>query len=452
MWLNLALVCRRWRAVMFASCFRLDMTITLGPQKPGHIKKILSSPLPIFIEYKCFWADITGSALWRMRAALRYRDRVREIIIGRCSHSLHAPLEESITSFGKFIRAANYRFPALERLVLNCPYGHEPDIPTTFLRGPNKLDLPLRRLELYGFPSIVSMSGLLLSAAALTDFTLCGPFTTDFKSDSLEGLSLLACLQGMQCLHSLNLRIPHCSQSQHETSKNIVPLSQLTRFHYSGPTILLNNLISGLSAPSLKDAHFVLRIRSPLLYLSRLIDDVSEEFRSVGVTLDTENFDLLSSTYMGKIDRFKQSFMMRVDSPSDSIKSINSTLSTKLAMAEELALYFPRSHLKEWDSREHVFSMREFLHQFRSVRVLRVFYCMQEVAFYLQQDDGMAVMPALEEIEISTTVLLDSDSERQRREAEGMAAFEPFVSARERAGRVVKVSHSKDPWVYSPYF
>jgi hypothetical protein len=56
---------------MFASSSRLDLGITVGPQKPGHIKTTLSSPLPIFIEYKCLsYGDITGSALWRMRAAL----------------------------------------------------------------------------------------------------------------------------------------------------------------------------------------------------------------------------------------------------------------------------------------------------------------------------------------------------------------------------------------------
>jgi hypothetical protein len=55
-----------------------------------------------------------------MRAALRHRDRVREISFGG-----------SGVKFGKFIRASNYHFPALENLVL-CSYGHEPDIPSTF--------------------------------------------------------------------------------------------------------------------------------------------------------------------------------------------------------------------------------------------------------------------------------------------------------------------------------
>ena len=40
-WFNLTHVCRKWRAIMFASSSRLDLGITVGPQKPGHIKTIL---------------------------------------------------------------------------------------------------------------------------------------------------------------------------------------------------------------------------------------------------------------------------------------------------------------------------------------------------------------------------------------------------------------------------
>src|SRR6267154_6383359 len=74
-WFNLAHVCRRWRAVMFASSSRLDLIIIVGPEKPGHIKTILSGPLPILIDYSHLYGppvEITGSALWRLRAALRH--------------------------------------------------------------------------------------------------------------------------------------------------------------------------------------------------------------------------------------------------------------------------------------------------------------------------------------------------------------------------------------------
>jgi hypothetical protein len=86
--------------------------------------------------------------------------------------------------------------------------------------------------------------------------------------------------------------------------------------------------------------------------------------------------------------------------------------------------------------------LREFLRQFRSVRVLRVNPIIWDVVFYLRQDDGEGILPALEEIELSNSHLTRySDGEYRRRAARELAAFEPFVSARERAGRLVKVYH-----------
>jgi hypothetical protein len=127
------------------SCSRrppgFDLNINVGPEMPGHIKTILSGYLPILVNYLRLCGslgNIAGSALWRMHAALGHRDRVREISFGGWD----------VISIGNFIRATSYRFPALESLILRFPHGHEPDIPPTFLRGPDQLDLDLRRLTL----------------------------------------------------------------------------------------------------------------------------------------------------------------------------------------------------------------------------------------------------------------------------------------------------------------
>lgn len=422
---------------MFASSSRLDLSITVGPQKPGHIKATLSSPLPISIEYECSYGDITGSALWRMRAALRHRDRVREITLGGPGYRYNSSATERVgVFFGKFIRATNYHFPAMESLVLYFQYGLKPDIPATFLRGPDQLDLRLRRLKLYNAP-LASVSGLLLSATALTDLTLN---LTGLTPGPASQSDLVTCLQGMQSLRSLDLTATYYSQtSQHPTPNDMVPLSRLTRFHYSGPTVLLNNLMSGLSAPALQDARFAVGVRFSLLCLSRMIDDVRDEFRSISLAFDPGHFHLLSSIHSGKINRLEPSFTFVAYCSPDSIKSFSNTLSTKFAKAEELALVFPSPNMTEW---EHVFSLREFLRQLRSIRVLRVDPFVPEVGLYLQQDDKEGILPMLEEIELSISRLTgDSDEEYQRRAAEAVATFEPFVSARERAGSLVKVYH-----------
>ena len=92
---------------------------------------------------------------------------------------------------------------------------------------------------------------------------------------------------------------------------------------------------------------------------------------------------------------------------------------------------------------EHDFSLRKFLRQFRSVRVLRMYpfiSFIREVGLSLQQDDS--IFPVLEEIEVSISPLtnLDSKKHQRLRAAKARAGLERFVSARSRAGRPVKVT------------
>ena len=346
-------------------------------------------------------------------------------------------------SFGRCTDSfrTGHHFSRLECLELDFWGCAELGIPATFLRGPDQSDLRLRRLGLYPTSlASASISRSLSSATALTDLTL------DFTSSQGQSRSLLAHLQHMQSLRSLDLTTPkdRRSQSQHSTystPEDIVPPLKLTRFHYNSSIIFLNNFMSGLSAPSLQDACYdQLHSRFPFLHLcdlSRVIDDVGEEFRSVSVTLGFGYFSLLSSTRTHP--SFKSSFSLDVDFYRD---SIDCTPSTKLTMVAELALLSLISYTPAGR-----FSLRGFLRQFPSVRVLRVDSFIreafiQEVGLSLQQDDGEAILPVLEEIEVSILSHLTNISEREchRHLAEARAAFEPFVSARKRAGRIVKVT------------
>jgi hypothetical protein len=384
-WFNLAHVCRKWRAVVLPSSSRLDLNVVVGPVKPGNLKTILSGHLPILIDYLHSYdpRENNGSAVWRLRAALRHRDRVREISFGGCADT-----------FRELIEATNYHFPALESLVLYLSRGHEPEIPATFLRGLNRSDLPLRRLGLHGCGRYAFfVSGILSSATALTDLTLnFSSFSYPRDFDSLRGSSLLTYLQGMQRLRSLHLTTPYdfpdfLARSQHsrvpENTIATVPMSELTSFYYYGPTTSLNHLMSGLSAPSLQDVRFVLCPKIPLPCLSRVIDEVREEFRSVSVAFHLDNFHLLSSTHSGEIDHFKPrpSFRLDVNCSPSSINSMSSTPSTNLSIVEELTLNFISSNMTRWD---HSFSICDFLRQFRSVRVLRVNPFVREIGLYLK--------------------------------------------------------------------
>jgi hypothetical protein len=356
--------------------------------------------------------------------------------------------------FKKYIGATNHHFPALESLILRFEHGPEPEIPATFLRGPDRSDLPLQRLRLYGAsPASVSGPGLLSSVTALTDLTL--NITSKAALFESQGSSLLTCLQGMQCLRSLYLTTEYyprdpLPESEHSVPKDIaIPMSTLTRFHYSGFATVLDDLMSGLSAPSLRDARFMLWNKIPLQCLPRVIDDVRREFRSVSVAFYMKDpcFHLLSSTDSGDIDHFKPSpFRFLVNRCPFSIELMSSIPSTKLAMAEELTLNFPSSDLnmKTWD---HHFSFCGFLRQFRSVKVLRVNPFMREVGLWLRQgDDGETIMHLLEKFELSISCSGGrSDEKYEILAAEAPAAFEPC----ERAGRIVQVYHSEQTWTLS---
>jgi hypothetical protein len=219
-WFNLTHVCRKWRAVMLASSFRLDLGIAVRYEdsERGRIKTILSSPWPIFIRFGCMARKITGSALWSLRTAVEHRDRVREITFGGAR-----------AWFDEFFKATQFPFPVLESLHLQFAVD-QPKVPDTFLRGPDLTYLQLRRLEV-DYATLASISGFLSSATALTDLVL----EIDTTYGTSPEISLLACLQGMPCLRSLNLftswNAPE-SPPQPSTPKSIVPLSKLTSFRY----------------------------------------------------------------------------------------------------------------------------------------------------------------------------------------------------------------------------
>ena len=443
-WLNLAHVCRRWRAVMFASSNRLDLSVIVGPQNPSHIKTILSSPLPISIEYRCLYSNITGSALWRMLAALRHRDRVREI-----------SFEGSDTNFKKFFRATKCSFPVLESLSLCFGNDYKQDIPVTFLRGPELSDLHLRRLNLDCL-SLAPVSGFLLSTTALTDLELLinGPIEPSTEA------SLLACLRGMHRLRNLDLAI--APYSLNHPSQNSVPkdpnpmMSELTRFHYIGPNTFLNDLMARFSAPSLRDVCIWLcsfkLLSTGILHIPRFIDDLREQYLIANVTFNRkprDDFCLSLLTHSADVDHFKPSFRFHANRFPVSMQPITSSSmsSTKLATVEKLTLLFPDTVMvTAW---QHDFPLREFLRHFRSVKMLYLYPFVPEVALSFHQDDREALLPLLEEIVLSAPPLSQMtkglDGEYQHRVAAELAAFEPLISAREQTGRPVNIFHREMP-------
>jgi hypothetical protein len=420
-WVNLAHVCRKWRAVVFASSSRLDLGITVGNAKPRHIKTILSGPLSIFFFYRSVYGPLAGSALWRMRAALKHHDRVREIDFRGCR-----------PAYDQIFKETNCAFPVLESL--NLIFDYEQELPDTFLGGPDLSYLPLRRLKL-GRVSLACISGFLLSVTALTDLSL--EIDTAFSPSPQK--SLLACLKGMHFLRRLDLSISSESPSQLSTPKDIAPLSKLTWFRYRGNIEFLDSLVAGLSAPSLLDVDIDFNVEPPVAHLSRFIDEIEEHYFAIHVAFRGWGYRLSLLTQLEYINHSKPHFTLGAvpTVPPISMIGMCRPLSARLTTVEELRVTFNMEYV--WVM-EDSFPWRTFLQQFPRLKAIRTegsndYHIARTLLQDHEEPDGdPTFLPALEEVELSKDSLSTRESD--------LAAFGPFVSARQQAGCPVKVFFS----------
>jgi hypothetical protein len=421
-WIDLAQVCRKWRAVLFASYSRLDLGATMGPMRPLHIKTILSGPLPIFIDYRLKTREITGSPHWRLRNTLKHRDRVREIAFQGCSS----------TDFDKFFKETNCAFPALESIYLRFPMDYGQKLPDTFLGGPDRSYLHLRSLKLERV-SLASISEVLLSATALTDLSL----QIDTVFGSSPETSLLTCLNGMPCLRHLSLYTSYIFLDfplQPSTPKDIVPLSKLTSFRYVGHIVYLEALVAGLSTPSLRSVDIEFPIEPPIVHVPRFINEIEEHYHAVHVNLHKWLFRFTLLTNAECIVDCKPRFKRESPYP-ELLMEMAGALSTRLSTVEELRVTFDGADAIVW---ENFIPWRRFLLQFPGVKTLRTEgadnCCFARILLQDHEwpDDVLTSLPALEEIQLG-----ESLPESQR--GPELAAFEPLVSVRQQAGRPVKV-------------
>ncbi|KAF8477655.1 hypothetical protein DFH94DRAFT_846052 [Russula ochroleuca] len=243
----------------------------------------------------------------------------------------------------------------------------------------------------------------------------------------------------MPCLHSLDLSLifdPVDSPSQPPTTKDIVSLSKLTRFRYIGTSIVLDTLAAGLSAPSLRDVKikFVDAIRPPIVHLPRFINEIEERYKTVYAAFLEWEFHLTLQDQSEFISHCEPRF--ELDSPNRSPESLiqmSCVLSTRLADVEDLRITFDTT------TDEEDIPWRKFYHQFPSVKVLRTegaksICCIARTLHQnYEEPDDLAFFPALEEIDLGKNPFYES------RRGPQLAAFEPFVSARQQTGRPVKV-------------
>ncbi|KAI0288663.1 hypothetical protein BC826DRAFT_658724 [Russula brevipes] len=334
-WFRLTHVCRRWRCVVLAWFSRLDVTLLVTNNNPGHIKTIFShrlAPLPIVIDYTSL-CDKTTKDLGRVLAALKRCDRVRGITFRGTSGD-----------FDKCLKATKRPFPSLQSLELREKTAARMIyLPTTFLGGSVS---KLRRLSLHGVSAPLSML-LSTSATTLLDLHLgIGTF------DPFQGMLLFACLRGMLCLCRLELETQtHHSFTYPTETEPIVPLPNLTRFHFYGPCAFLDAFAARFAAPSLQDVNIGLNDFAwfPIPHLTRFISDLKKRYRSVQVILEGRSFRLSLLTCSESIDCAEPHFRFYSNGSQESLLRMCSVFSAELATVEELFLFFSTGAVRYWD-------------------------------------------------------------------------------------------------------
>ncbi|KAH8992402.1 hypothetical protein EDB92DRAFT_1945199 [Lactarius akahatsu] len=214
-WQKLVHVCWQWRTIIFASQHRLALRLICTPK--ASIKQTLDlwPAFPIVARYS--GGNLSPDDRDKITAVLQQHDRICEINL-----DLYHPLSE------KESQIMQETFPLLECLVLCSWQGTDPVLSSTFLSG----SVPrLRVLHLYGI-AFPALPRLLSSASDLVDLLLHRVPSTGYISP--EAL-----------VSGLNTPPPLSEQ---------ITISTLIQLTFDGPCNYLNDLLSRISAPSLKHA------------------------------------------------------------------------------------------------------------------------------------------------------------------------------------------------------
>ena len=192
-WLKLAHVCQEWRQVVLTSSARLHMRLLFTEQTTRHQHSIRHLPLlPVILDHRYLW-NFRGHCI---TSALEDPDRVCGIVLAIPDIS-----EMWITTRDELFACMNQRFPALESLEFHCIGTIEPRLrisPPFLATEPPRL----RRLK-YTSEISIFISQVLLRTRSVVELTLC----LDTDRFSLLRTRLVAHLQGLSLLHSLNLEI-----------------------------------------------------------------------------------------------------------------------------------------------------------------------------------------------------------------------------------------------------
>ena len=237
-WEKLVHVCRRWRHLVFASPRHLDLRLVCTPRTRARKMLDIWPPIPIIINYSHNLRP--KRSISNVLAALKYRDRIREIRLGDLTSS----------QLERFAAATQKQFPALTFLEFGSHDEMARALPLDFLGGAASR-LHIARLHGIPFPTFphVFLSSRDLVELQLRDIPMNGHVS---PMAMVTGLTALIHLQKL----SIEFQSPKSpiNPTRLPCPGKRVVLPSLTQFWFRGISEYLEDLIGRIHAPLL---HYV---------------------------------------------------------------------------------------------------------------------------------------------------------------------------------------------------
>lgn len=362
------------------------------------------------------------------------------------NHVCSIAVQTDKTDMKTFLMAINSPFPALKSLELHYLSTLDFDFPPIFRTHPP----PLRRLRFSGVAcpflyKLLSLSTTLVDVNLLLDSVVIG---------ELE-IPLIFYLQDLPSLRYLTVTMssstcpPHASLAPPDQMGDIV-LSKLRYLCFKGHVPQLEFLVARLAAPSLQWFHIMPdhdHRSFPTSHLSRFIRNMGRE--SFAAKLDlTERRLRISFLTQSHHSTSTNDSPLAIIVHHAMLVQMGTTFSPALATVQDIFIASPSGINTNFGIRHQgdAAIWRTFFAFFRNAKVLRVSGGPErEVGELLTQCDGVSsdFLPALEKIELNATAGTPAPiGEDQLLSV--LDTFRPFVDARERAGRPVKVSWNTD--------
>ena len=234
-WQTLVHVCRRWRSLVFRSPRRLDLQLFCTSETPAKDTLDVWPALPLTISST---STLTPWTTDNIIVALRQSRRVYKVDLFLTSWKSE-----------EVLAVMQAPFPELTDLKLISKDERSPVIPDSFLGG------FAPRLQFLNLSNIIFPGNLLLSATQLVRLELRIPHSGYISPEAMIApLSMLSKLEVLfLTFQSSQSRPDWGSRSPPRPERPILPA--LHRFYFKGVTEYLEDLVTHIDAPQLKDLH-----------------------------------------------------------------------------------------------------------------------------------------------------------------------------------------------------